>query len=80
MDRIVPPNVTKPINREEKKGICTFLRPYDKPTTRLSRFDETANNITDSRCKITPSLLEVGEIRVPPLTNISKNMALCDCI
>jgi hypothetical protein len=60
MDRIVPPNVIDPINMEERREICTFLSPYDKPTTRLSRFEETANNITDSRCKITPSLLEVG--------------------
>lgn len=68
MESIVPIKVISPISKEGKRGICTLFSPYDRPTARLSKFDDTANSMTDNICKITPSLQEVRRIDFHPLS------------
>jgi hypothetical protein len=47
----VPELLTNAINRFRDKGIQMFLSPYEIPTPKLSRLEETARSIIDKMCK-----------------------------
>ena len=46
----LPQLLTNAIRRLRDKGMHMFLIPYETPTPKLSRLEETARSIMDNKC------------------------------